>query len=149
MALNTASALISFYSQLEDQTAKFYSCLAENKQYVKGRDTFLAFAQENKKHKMMVTRTYREGITDAFEACFSFTGLHADAYKVDTEISESLSYTDALKKAITLEKTTYTFCTHTSEKARALLAGIPQAFNWIAKKKTRRMQLLETLLEKG
>jgi rubrerythrin len=148
VALNTASALISFYSKLEDQTEEFYNCLAENKHYVKGRDTFLAFAQENKKHKMMVTRTYREGITDAFEACFSFTGVHTAAYRIDTEISDSLSYTDALKKAITLEETAYTFCTHTSEKARALLAGIPQTFNWIAKKKASRKQRLEALLER-
>jgi rubrerythrin len=148
VALNTASALISFYSKLEDQTEEFYNCLAENKHYVKGRDTFLAFAQENKKHKMMATRTYREGITDAFEACFSFTGVHTAAYRIDTEISDSLSYTDALKKAITLEETAYTFCTHTSEKARALLAGIPQAFNWIAKKKANRKQRLEALLER-
>ena len=149
MALNTASALISFYSKLEDQTEKFYSCLAENKHYLKGRDTFLAFAKENKKHKMMVTRTYREGITDAFEACFSFTGLHEDAYRIDTEVSDDLSYTDVLKKAINIEETTYIFCTHTSEKARALLAGIPQAFNWIAKQKASRKQLLAGRLGRG
>lgn len=149
MALHTASALISFYSKLEDQTERFYSCLAENKNYLKGRDTFLALAKENLKHKRMITRTYREAITDAFEACFSFTGLHEDAYRIDTKVSDDLSYTDALKKAIHIEETTHAFCTHTSEKSRALLAGIPQAFNWVAKKKDSRKQLLEALLETG
>jgi rubrerythrin len=147
VALHTASAIISFYSRLEDQTAKFYSDVAENEKYSDGRKTFLAFAQENKKQKAMIRRTYQEVITDALEACFSFPNLHEDAYQINSELTDTLSYAEVLEKAITIEEKSYKFCTEASEKSKDLLAGIPHAFNRVAKRKAKRMLLLKSLLD--
>lgn len=147
MALHTASAIISFHSRLEDQTAKFYSSVVENEKYSDGRETFLAFAQENKKQKAMIRRTYQEVITDAFEACFSFTDLHEDAYRIDIELTDDLSYAEVLEKAINIEEKSDTFCTQVSEKSKALLAGISRAFKRAAKSKMKRKLLLQSLLD--
>jgi hypothetical protein len=146
VALHTASAIISFYSRLEDQTAKFYNDVAENEEYSMGRETFLAFAQENKKQKSMIRRTYQEVITDALEACFSFPNLHEDAYLIDSELTDTLSYKEVLEKAINIEDKSYNFCTEASEKSKDLLAGIPQAFKRVAKRKAKRKLLLQSLL---
>lgn len=147
MALHTASAIISFYTRLEDQVAQFYRDAAANDRYAAGRETFLALAQENHSQKAMIRRVYQEVITDAFEACFSFPNLHEGTYQVDTELPETLNYLEALAKAITIEDTSYHFCTEASEKSKALLAGIPQAFHRVATSKAKRKLLLQSLLD--
>ena len=147
VALHTASAIISFHSRLEDQTAKFYSAVSENEKYSDGRETFLAFAKENKKQNAMIRRTYQEVITDAFEACFSFTNLHEDEYRIDNELTDDLSYVEVLEKAINIEEKSDTFCTQVSEKSEALLPGITQAFKRVAKSKMKRKLLLQSLLD--
>lgn len=147
MALHTASAIISFYSRLEDQATKFYRDAAANDKYAAGRETFLALAQENHNQKAMIQRVYQEGITDALEACFSFPNLHEDVYRLDSEFTDTLSYPEVLEKAMTLEETSYNFCTEASEKSKALLAGIPQAFQRVATRKAKRKLLLQSLLD--
>jgi len=147
VALHTASAIISFYSRLEDQAAKFYRDAAANEKYAAGRETFLALAQENHTQKAMIQRVYQEDITDAFEACFSFPNLREGAYRIDSELTDALSYTEVLEKAMTLEETSYNFCTEASEKSKALLAGIPQALQRVATRKAKRKLLLQSLLD--
>lgn len=103
MGLNTASSLISFYGGLEDRIARFYEELAANDKNSEVRETFLALAEESRKHMEMVLRAYREVITDAFEAGFSFTGLNEVDYKINTELTDDISLSDVLKMAIDLE----------------------------------------------
>jgi len=147
VALHTASAIITFYSRLEDQATQFYRDAAANDRYAAGQDTFLALAQENQNQKAMIRRVYQEVITDAFEACFSFPNLHEGTYRVDSEVPEALSYLEGLAKAITIEDTSYHFCTEASEKSKALLAGIPQAFHRVATRKAKRKLLLQSFLD--
>jgi len=143
--LNTASLIISFYSRLEDQIAGFYEDLARNERYSDGRGTFLAFAKENKKHKEMVQRTYREVITDAIETGFSFSRLDERDYQVNTSLIEGPSFSDALKMAIDIEDKSFRFCANVSESSKALLADISQAFAWVANRKAKRKDILESL----
>lgn len=147
MVLNTASAIISFYSKLEDRIAKFYEDQALNDKCSEVRETFLAFAEEGRKHRDAVLRAYREVITDAIETGFSFSGLHESDYEINTELMDDLSFFDILKKAIDVEEKSYKFCTDVSESSRALLADITHAFGWVAKRKAKRKLILESLLD--
>src|SRR3972149_6519285 len=104
MPLNTASAVINFYSKLEDRVATFYEELASNQKYSAGRDTFLALAKENRKHKEVIERTYREVITDALEACYAF-GINSSEYVINTDIAEHAIYRDGVEKALQIEET--------------------------------------------
>ena len=146
--LNTASEGISFYKKLEDQSLKFYEELACNEKYAEGKETFLAFAKENKKHKAIVIMAYHYVITDAIEAGFGFQGLDENNYKLNTKYSEEMSYSDVLKMVIEIEKTTYKFCTDAGETSKGLLHDISNAFLRVAKQKIKRKQKLKTLLEK-
>lgn len=150
MELNTASAIISAYSRLEDQAVKFYEDLASNEKYAEDKETFLALAKENKKHKTMVVRAYREVITDALEACFSFDPpLQESNYGVRTELTADMSYSDILKIAMDLEEKIHRFCIDARKSCFGLLADIPQAFERVAKRKTHRKQTLKSLLDKA
>lgn len=142
--LNTASMFISFYGRLEDKAAEFYEEMANNEKYSEGRETFRAFARESKRQKEMVLRTYREGITDAFEGGFPLADLRESDYEINTELRPNTSFSDALKMALSIEEKSRKFCADASEGTRAL-AGISRAFESVARQKAERKQKLETL----
>ena len=140
----TASAIISFVEKLEGNSLKFYEDLAER--YVESRETFLAFAKESKKNKVLVTRTYQETITDAIEACFSFRGLNLSDYLAETTLTEDMSYSNALKMAIELEEKASKFYLDVAEQSKSLLATIPRAFRKVAERRNNRKLKLKSLL---
>jgi len=154
----TASAIISFTEKLEDSSSAFYGELAErwseNKQpptpFGKGdKEVFLNFVKESGKNKTSIVRTYRETITDALEAGFSFEGLDLKDYAVETTLAEDASYTDALKAAIDLEKKACQFYSDVAERSRSLLATIPIAFSRVAKRRDKRKLELQSMLDES
>jgi hypothetical protein len=50
----TASAVISFIEQLEDDSSKFYNKLAER--FAENRETFQEFANQSEKNKKLAVR---------------------------------------------------------------------------------------------
>jgi len=140
----TASAIISFAEKLEDDSSEFYEELAE--MYLQDRETFLAFAEEGKKNKVLLTRTYQETITDAIEACFSFRGLKLSNYLAEMTLTEGMSYSNALKMAIELEEKASNFYSDVAEQSKSLLATIPRAFRKVAERRNDRKLKLKSLL---
>jgi len=145
--LYTASAIMSLYGKLEEQSARFYEDLAANERYSEGGEVFLAFAREDKRHRGMMLRAYQETITDAFEVVHSFSGLRESDYRIDTELTEDLSYSDILRRAAEVEERIYRFCVDVSEKSRELLDDLSHAFEGVAERKASRRLRLESLLE--
>jgi rubrerythrin len=141
----TASAVISFAEKLQDNTSKFYKELA--KKYAENEETFLSFAIESMKNKVLVIRTYQETITDALEACFSFKGLNLNDYTVETRLTEETSYSDALKMAVELEQNASKFYLDIAERSESLLATIARAFRKVAERRSNRKPKLRSLLE--
>ena len=139
----TASAVISFTQKLEDHSAEFYERLAEL--FEEARETFLAFATEDRKNKKLVTRTYQETITDALEACFAFEGLRLADYAIETTLTASTSYSEALEMAIELEDKACEFYLDIAERSQSLLATIPRAFRRVVKKRSKRKPKLQAL----
>ena len=142
----TASTIISFSEKLEEDSSRFYKELAKRRVETKG--VFLSFAKESQTNKVLVTRTYQETISDAFEACFSFKGLSLDDYKVKITLTKDTSRIEALKMAVELEKKAGAFYLDAAGRSKSLLATIPQAFRKIAERRNARKLKLELLLEK-
>lgn len=139
----TASAIINFIEKLEDDSSKFYKKLAER--YSENKELFLSFAEEDRKSKVLVIRTYRETITDALEACFSFKGLNLNDYKIEPTLADDVGYSDALKIAIQLEEKASKFYLDLAERSRSLLATLPGAFRKVAETRNKRKQKLKAL----
>ncbi len=142
----TASAIINLVERFEDNAADFYQKLAQK--YPKNREAFLSFAEESKKNKVLVVRTYRETITDALEACFSFEGLNPKDYEAKVSPSEKTNLSEALKMAIELEDKASKFYIKVADLSN-LLATIPAAFRKVAQRRSNRKQALESLLGKA
>ena len=148
MTLITCSAIISFYTAFEDQIAKFYDDMANNKQYAAGKDTFLLFSKENKRNKENVQRTYYEVITDGLEACYIKT-LNEEDYAIKTKLAADTTYSNALKTAIGMEEQSHRFCIDAYESTKDFMADVSVALRAIAKRKAERKQILETLIDKA
>jgi rubrerythrin len=145
MAEITASAVISFVERLEEDSACLYEQLA--RRFEDQRDRFLTFARDSEKNRVLVVRTYRETITDALEACFSFEGLDLAGYAVETTLAEDASLAEALAATIALERKACAFYADVAQRSQSLLATIPGAFKRVAKRRGRRGLELEAMLE--
>ena len=143
--LTTTSMFITFHGRLEDSIKTFYEKLAHKEIYAGVRGAFLALAKENGEHKEMVLRAYREVITDAFEGGFPLTNLNEEDYLLETELPDETSLSDVLKMAVEIEEKSRKFCEDAASSTKGLMADVPQAFEWVAKRKTRRIGRLESL----
>lgn len=143
----TASAIINFAEKLEESSLSFYEKLAEK--FVESKAVFLSFAEESKRNKVLVTRTYQETITDALEACFSFKGLNLSNYIAKTNLTEDMSFPEALRIAIDLEDKSSKFYSDVAEMSKSLLATIPRALRKVAERRNSRKLILKSLLEKA
>ncbi|MGD2142840.1 MAG: hypothetical protein PVF54_00030 [Anaerolineae bacterium] len=136
----TASAVISFAARLEDSSTTFYEALAER--FAEEEEMFLAFARDSQKNKTLVVRTYRETISDALEAGFSFQGLDLERHEVETVVDDDVGWSEALDRAIEIERRAIDFYLDVAERSRSLLATIPMAFKSVAKRRKRRKRRL-------
>jgi len=143
----TASAVISFTQKLEDRSAEFYEQMA--KTFAESEELFLNFTREDRKNKKLVTRTYQETITDALEACFAFEGLRLEHYAIETTLTTSTSYSEALEMAIELEDKACEFYLEVAERSQSLLATIPRAFKRVVKKRSKRKSKLQALRDQA
>jgi rubrerythrin len=143
----TASAIINLVEKSEDNAINFYQKLAQK--YPENKETFLSFAEESRKNKVFVVRTYRETISDALEACFSFEGLNPKDFEAGATLGENTSLTEALKMAIELEEKASKFYIKVADMSKNLLATLPAAFKKVAEKRNSRRQALELLLRKA
>ena len=141
----TASAIISFTEELEDESSAFYTALAER--WPENKETFQAFSKGGAKHKTWVVRTYQETISDALEASYAFEGMSLADYAVETTLAEDADYADALKMALALEEKACAFYLDVARRSESLLATIPSAFKRVAKKRGKRKPKLKSLLD--
>jgi len=148
LTLNTTSAVISFVTRSEEETATFYEQLAA--MYPKGKDAFLAFSKENRKNKVTVERAYYGVISDALEACYSFKdGLNPESYTVEAGLAEGASYADALKAAIEKERRIQQLYLESAKLSEGLMADVTRVFKLMAKKRDDRLAKLNALVLAG
>jgi len=139
----TASAIISFSTELEARSEAFYQALAAR--FPEQGTAFRHMAQECAKSSTQVTRTYQETITDALEAGFSFAGISLAEYEVETELPAEADLPQAVGQALALEETAIAFYEAVAESSESLLATIPRAFRRVAKTRRRRREKLESM----
>lgn len=146
MELVTASAIVSYVTRIEDDSARFYDDLA--KRYPEAKEVFLSFAKENKSNKTLIERTYYGIISDKLEACFIKT-LNTNDYSIEIELlAEDTSYFDALKKALELEEKIQKLLQDAAESTKALVPDVSWILTRIGRKRGDRINRLKLLLDK-
>lgn len=145
MIINTCSGAISLARDLEDKSAKFYTDLAQR--FPEKKDLFLSFVKENNAYITHVERAYYGVITDAIEGCFAFN-LNAENYVLETEVGGNEGYGKTLDRALKMEETIIKFYFDAADQSKSLMADVPRAFRFVAKKRSSRQAMLKSMLEK-
>jgi len=139
----TASAIINFVEDLERRSAAFYNELA--RRFPEREDIFLQAAGHSDKIRVQVVRTYRETITDALEACFSFEGMVLERWALDTSLADGITLSEAVGLALQVEEQAVAFYEEVAERSTSLLATITRAFRKASKTRRRRCRDLQAL----
>jgi rubrerythrin len=145
MIINTSSGAISFARDLEDKSAKFYKDLAQR--FPENKDLFLSFVKENNDYMTQIERAYYGVITDAIEGCFAFN-LDLEKYALATDMGANTSDAEALNRALKIEETIIQFYLDGADQSKSLMADVPRAFKFVAKKRSNRQAMLKSMLEK-
>ncbi|MBW2061415.1 MAG: hypothetical protein JRI95_07615 [Deltaproteobacteria bacterium] len=143
MELNTAAAVISYISKIEQESAQFYEEWANKHKELK--EAFLAFAKENHKNEKNIKRAYYGAVTDALETGFSFKGL--EGALVMPLLDNNASSGEVLKASLDLENGIREFYLKAAELSKALLGDVSRAMARVAKIRNTRLTELRLLLE--
>lgn len=140
MRLSTMAAVMSFVTKIETQAASFYEAKAGK--YPELEETLLKWAKENRKFEKQVKQTYFGVITDTLESNFSFEGLDAGDYPMDTDLPDGADATALKAKVRSLEETIKRFYEEAARLSEGLMADIPRLFKRIVKKREERFVIL-------
>ena len=145
MELITASAVVSYATKLEEESAKLYEEIAQK--HPENKDIFLSLAKENKINKQSIERAYYSVISDKLEACFIKT-LNTDNYSIEIKLPEKADYSTVLSKAVEIEEKIQKFLIDASNAIGALVPDVSWTFSRIGKKREERINKLKSLLTK-
>ena len=139
--LRTTSQIISHHAGLERKSAEGYRVLAER--YPAHRDAFNRLDDENRRHMARVEKAYRFGVTDAYEVGITSTQMDPGGYRLEDYTGESLA--EDLATAIRNEETMIRFCLDAAKTSGELLPDLPDTFDYLVKRKRKRVELLRGL----
>jgi len=139
--LRTTSQIISHHARLEEESAEGYRALAQR--YPDHRDAFNRLAEENHRHMARVERAYRFGVTDAYEVGITSTQLDPGEYQLEEYTGGALA--EDLATALRNEETMMRFCLDAAKTSGELLPDLPDTFDYLMKRKRRRVELLGSL----
>jgi len=145
MELITASAVVSYATKLEEESAKLYEEIAQK--HPENKNIFLSLAKENKINKQSIERAYYSVISDKLEACFIKT-LNTDNYSIEIKLPEKADYSTVLSKAVEIEEKIQKFLIDASNAIGALVPDVSWTFSRIGKKREERINKLKSLLTK-
>ena len=143
MKLNTASAVVRFAKQLEDDSRDLYERVSER--YPEWQTDLAPFIRENRRNVGSIDRAYIGVVSDALDTQFAFEGIDTGDYEVITDLPDSPDEVAAVLAAN--EETIIAFYRAAADTSRDLLADVPRAFDRIASKRSRRADVLAALTD--
>lgn len=140
MELGTFGAILKFAYDLENSSISFYKNLSDKYQG-DSKTLFSSFMDGSKKNLQVLEKTRRMNIAEMILE--AITGLDSDAYNVDLQIMDS--FTDCIKKAITLEEKASAFYNEASNKLN-FLPDVKRILEKLRKDRESRIPKLKNLL---
>lgn len=143
MKLSTATQVINFASQLEEESAKFYEKLAE--QFPAGKDTFLFLAKDCRKNKLWIHRVYQEVVSDALETGFSFKDFTVDETAGQVDLTEDTDLPGLAEKMREVEEEVQQLYGEVASRSKSFLADVSRVFERIARRRKKRIEKIKSL----
>jgi hypothetical protein len=142
MSLTTASQTVSFAVSLERDSARFYEAMSQT--LPEHKEAFLSLASQNRKNILQIERSYYGIINDAYEACFCFN-IDPDEYRLHAELDDDAGSSQALDRAIGMERKILRFYLAAAEQSKPVLPDVPRTFARIARQRSAREETLRSL----
>ena len=146
MELLTATQVINFAIEIEERLATFYEGLS--RKFPQAKETFLSFAEESRKSKLRIQRSYYEAVSDALETGFSFEGLNVEESLIEEHLGKDNSCCVVLEEAVVIEEKIQRFYREVASTSKPFLADILRTFERIAKRRTGREKKLRSLYDR-
>jgi len=144
MDLNTAAAVIKFFSRLELESAELYE--KWSKLNINCRHLFEKLVRENRKNDQNIKKTYYGVVSDVLETGFCFKGLHSNLVMPDFRFEATPS--EILEVAIRLESEIRNLYLEAAHLCKSFLADVPREMQKVAKTRVERISELKQQLEK-
>jgi hypothetical protein len=144
MVLQTASQIISFSKNLEEESAAFYEQFAITYPHI-AHEEIIKIASENRKYIKQIQTAYYGVISDALEGCFAFN-LDADNYRLNLPKLDSQNVNAVIEKIADTEKIITSYYLDAYNHSKGLLADVPVLFKSIADKREKRIHFLKSML---
>lgn len=118
MPLKNFGSILNFAAELEAADHAFYQAAATNPNSAGHKEVLEGLAAEKKKNEKLMLRACRESVCEMIlEPIVDFT---REPFLSDREGAETMTWEQALEKAIHLEAKAFQFYTEAAEKIRAL-----------------------------
>jgi rubrerythrin len=141
--MNTVDEILDYAIDQEQQAADFYASFAARAEKAGMKKMLLEFAEEEKRHKerLLAVRTGEHKLTPQKEVL----DLKVSDYLVEVDVSDNISYQDALIVAMKRERAALKFYTDMAEKVTD--ANVKQVFVGLAKEEAKHKLFFETEYE--
>jgi hypothetical protein len=142
MPLINFGSILNFAEELENQDEVFYTTAITNPACAGRKELFEQFLADCKKNKKTIERIRRENVTEMIlEGINDFT---RGPYRLECEVSESMSAEDVLENAEKLEERAERYYLDAAEKIKTL-SEVSRGLKTIAKKRTAHRKKLANL----
>jgi rubrerythrin len=135
--------ILEFAIEKEQEAVRFYEELSSQEAYAAGKERFLEFAAEERKHEEMLRNFTKENLEN-FEAA-PVPDLKRSDYAVDFNYSPGLPYSDVLILAAKREEKALALYSALAEKAE--MEEQRKIFEFLAREEAKHKLALETILD--
>lgn len=145
MGFDSLDEIIHFAMEKEQEAADFYANLSEQEPYAGARETFRAFAQEEKRHRAML-EDFLTGKRKIAQYAFQWIpDLKRSDYFVEIRYEKGMPYTDILRLAMKREEKSLKLYNDLANKAGE--GSLSDAFRMLAQEESKHKLKLETLYD--
>ncbi len=143
MSFATFQDIVTYAVEKEEEAIRFYTDASQQEKYAAAKDTFLAFAEEEKKHKALF-----QNLDPQVVANYKFgriADLKRSDYMVETEFVPGMPYVDILRLAMKREEHAKKFY----DDCVALVEGEDQKklFRMLSQEESKHKLKLETMYD--
>ncbi|MCG6909224.1 MAG: ferritin family protein [Deltaproteobacteria bacterium] len=145
MNFNSVEEIVEYALDKEKEAVEFYTELSQNETFKAAKETFLQFAEEEKKHVRLLENFGNDKVKIGEYKFEWIPDMKRSDYMVDVEYEPGMHYTDILRLAMKREEKSLKLYNELSEKADS--DDFVNMFKMLCQEEAKHKQILETIYD--
>jgi len=146
MNFNSVEEIVEYALGKEKEAVEFYTELSQNETFAAAKQTFVQFANEEKKHVKLLENLGNEKVKLEEYKFEWIPDMKRSDYMVDVEYEPGMHYTDILRLAMKREEKALQLYNELAEKA-ADKQDFVNVFKMLCQEEAKHKQILETIYD--